>query len=195
LYTEYVVEAVLTRRGRRAKRISYAHMHGYGKNHEDFYEKPRNVSEEKKEKKEIQCCGKHVKLPVMRPTVPSKKIVEFEIEQDVNPDNIISNVETLSEMADDANEVSMPDETASAVCSSTEFLENENSEIVDDPSAVPEEAQTEKLRCSEQQNNVIIHNENGCEEEIKMEKGEDRIFFSTQKGLDKDIIVQSMFVC
>jgi hypothetical protein len=168
-------------------------MHGYGKNHEDFYEKPRNFNEEKKEKKEIRHYGKHV--PIMRPAVPSKKNVEFEIEeQDVNPDNVISNVETLSKMTDDATEVSMPGETASAVCNSTEFLENENSEIVDDPSAVPEEAQTENLRCSEQQNNVIIHNENGSEEEIKMAKGENKILFSTQKALDKDI-VQSMFVC
>lgn len=172
--TEYVVEAVLTRRGRRAKRISYAHMHGYGKNHEDFYEKPRNLSEEKKEKKEIQYCANNVELelPVMRPTVSSRKIVDFAIkEQNVNPDSVVSNAGILANIIEETNEVSIPDKTVSAVCNSTEVLENEDSEIVDDPSAVPEETQTENSRCSEQQNTVIIHNENCSEEEIKMVKG------------------------
>jgi hypothetical protein len=172
-------------------------MHGYGKNHEDFYEKPRNLSVEKKEKKEIHYCGKHVELelPVMRPTVPSKKIVDFVIEeQNVNPDNVISNAKTSPKPTDEANKVSVPDKTVSTVYNSTEFLENENSEIVDDPSAVPEEAQAVNSRCSKQQNTVIIHNENGSEEEIKMGKGENKIVFSTQKGLVRDI-VQSMVVC
>lgn len=178
MYTEYVVEAVLTRRGRRAKRISYAHMHGYGKNHEDFYEKPRNISEEKKEKKEIQYCANNVELelPVIRPTVPSRKIVDFEIkEENVNPDSIVSNAGILAKITDEVNDVSVPDKTVSAVCNNTKVLENENSEMVDDPSAVPEETQTENSRSSEQQNNIIIHNENDSEEEIKMEKGENKM--------------------
>lgn len=178
MYTEYVVEAVLTRRGRRAKRISYAHMHGYGKNPEDFYEKPKNISEEKKKKKEIQYCANNVELelPVKRPTIPSRRIVDFEIkEQNVNPDSIVSSVGMLAKITDETNEVSVPDKTVSAVCNNTEVLENENPEMVDDPSAVPEETQTEISRPSEQQNNIINRNENHSEEETKTQKGENKM--------------------
>jgi hypothetical protein len=165
-------------------------MHGYGKNHEDFYEKPRTLSEEKKEKKEIQYCSNNVEIesPVMRPTVPSRKNIDFEIkEQNVTPDNIVSNAEISAKTTDEASEVSVPDRIVSAVCNSTEYLENENSEMVDDPSAVPEETQTENSGCPEQPNNIAVLNENGSEEEDKMAKGENEILFYMQKSLDKDI--------
>jgi hypothetical protein len=152
-------------------------MHEYGKNHEDFYEKSRIISEEKKEKKEIQYCANNIELewPIKSPTIPSRKIVDFEIkEQNVNPASIVSNAGILAKVTDETNEVSVPEKTVSAVCNNTEILENENSEMVDDPSPVPEETQTENSR-SEQQNNIIIHNENYCEEEIKMEKGENKM--------------------
>jgi hypothetical protein len=148
-------------------------MHGYGKNSEDFYEKPKNLREEKKEKKEIQYCGNNVELefPTIRQTTISSKKVDFEIEeQNINRDS----AEVLPVRTDEENEVSIPDKVPE-VCNSTELLENENSEIISDPSEVAEEAQTENSGCSEQQNNVVNHNENGCEEEMKIKKGENRI--------------------
>lgn len=174
LCTEYVVEDVLTSRGRRAKRISYAHMHGYGKNHEDINERPRNLNEEKKEKKEIQYFDSNIidiVLPVKRPRVYSKKIINVEIkEQNINPNNIVSNAEISATRTDEANEVIIPNKPVSVVHSSAECIENENSEVVDDPSAVPEEAQTEISSCSEQ-DNVINHSESGSEKENKVGKG------------------------
>lgn len=179
LYTEYVVEDVLTSRGRRAKRISYAHMHGYGKNHEDVNEKPRNLYEENKEKKEIQYCDSNIDLvlPVKRPRVYSRKIINVEIkEQNVNPVNsIVSNAEISAIRTDEANGIIIPDKPVSAVCNGMEYTENENSEVVDDPSAVSEEAQTEISSCSEQQDNIIIHSESGSEKENKTEKGKNII--------------------
>lgn len=170
-----MVEDVLTSRGRRAKRISYAHMLGYGKNNEDVNKKPRNLNEENKEEKEIQYCDSNVDLvsPVKRPRVYSRKITNVGIkEQSVNPVNsIVSNAEISAIKTDEADEVTIPNKSFSEVCNSTECIENENSEVIDDPSAVPEEAQTEISSCSEQQDHTIIHSESGSEKENKIDKG------------------------
>jgi hypothetical protein len=169
-----VVEDVFTRRGRRAKRISYAHVHGYGKNHEDVNEKPRNLNEENKEKTEIRYygCNVNLEVPAKRPRVHSRK---FDIEikkQNVNPDNrVLSSAEVSAITTDEANEILLPGKPVSAVCISTECLENENSEVVDDPSAIPKEVETENSNCSEQQKNIIIHSADDFEKETKVEKG------------------------
>jgi hypothetical protein len=178
LFTEYVVEAVFTSRGRRAKRISYAHMHGFGKNHEDLYEKSKNLSEEKKKKKEMQYRGSNVDLELpVRATVHSRDVTNSEIkEQNVNSDNsIVSNAETSDKTAEEGNEFLNSDKTVSAVCNSTECLENEKSKLIDDQSAVPEDLQTENSSCSEQDDNAVIHNLNSSEEAIKTEKGKNTI--------------------
>ena len=174
MFTEYVVEAVFTSRGRRAKRISYAHMHGFGKNDEDLYEKPKDLNEEKKEKKVTQYCGSNVDLELpVRATVRSRDITKSEIkEQNVNSDNsIVSSAETSDKRADERNEVLNSDKTVPAICNSVECLENENSNLVDDHSAVPEDLQTENSRCSEQDDNIGIPSLNSSEETIKTEKG------------------------
>lgn len=174
MFTEYVVEAVFTSRGRRAKRISYAHMHGFGKNNEDIYEKPKDLSEEKKEKKVTQNCVSNidVELPV-RATVHSRDITNSEIQaQNVNSDNsVVSNAETSNKRSDKGNKVLNSDKTVSAVCSSIECLENENSNLLDDQSAVPEDLPTKNSRCSEQDDNIAIHSSHSSEETIKTEKG------------------------
>jgi len=174
LFTEYVVEAIFTSRGRRAKRISYAHMHGFGKNREDLYEKPKDLNEEKKEKKVTQYCSSSVDLELpVRATVRSRGITKSEIEeQNVNSDNsIVSSAETADKRADEGTEVSNSDKTVPAICNSIECLENENSNLVDDQSAVPDDLQTENSRCSEQDDNIGIHSLNSSEETIKTEKG------------------------
>lgn len=175
MFTEYVVEAIFTSRGRRAKRISYAHMHGFGKNKEDLYEKPKDLNEEKKEKKVTQYCSSSnvdLELPV-RATVRSRDITKSETEeQNVNSDNsVVSSAETSDKRADEGNEVLNSDKTVPAMCNSVECLENENSNLVDDQSAVPEDLQTENSRCSEQDDNIGIHSLNSSEETIKTEKG------------------------
>lgn len=174
MFTEYVVEAVFTSRGRRAKRISYAHMHGFGKNKEDLYEKPKDLNEEKKEKKVTQYCSSNVDLELpVRATVRSRDVTKSEIkEQNVNSGNsIVSSAETSDKRADEGNEV-LSDKMVPAICNSIECLENENSNLVDDQSAVPEDLQTENSRCSEQDDNIGIHSLNSSEETIKTEKGE-----------------------
>lgn len=169
-----MVEAVFTSRGRRAKRISYAHMHGFGKNKEDLYEKPKDLNEEKKEKKVTQYCNSNVdlELPVRR-TVRSRDITKSETkEQNANSDNsIVCSVETSDKRADEGNDVLNSDKTVSAVCNSIECLENENSNLVDDQCAVSEDLQTENSRCSDQDDNTGIHCLNSTEETIKIEKG------------------------
>lgn len=174
MFTEYVVEAVFTSRGRRAKRISYAHMHGFGKNNEDLYEKPKDINEEKKEKKVTQYCDSNVDLELpVKATVRSRDITKSEIkEQNVNSDNsIVSSAETSDKRADEGNEVLNSAKTVPAICNSIECLENENSDLVDDQSAVPEDLQTENSRCSEQDDNTVTHSLNSSEEAIKTEKG------------------------
>lgn len=169
-----MVEDVLTSRGRRAKRLSYAYMHGYGKDHEDVYKKSKNLSEENKEKKEIQFTDSNTDLllPVRKPRVYSRKIINLEVkEQNVKPVNSISNSEISSVRKDGVREVIINNKTFSAVCNRTKSIENENSEVVDDPSAVPQEAQTEISSCSEQQDDVIVLSENGSKKENKIEKG------------------------
>ncbi|GFG33559.1 hypothetical protein Cfor_03455 [Coptotermes formosanus] len=173
-FSEYVVEAVFTSRGRRAKRISYAHVRGFGKSHEDLYEKPKNLSEEKKRKKEIRYCGGNVDLELpIRATVHSRDVTNSEIkEENLNSDNsIVSTAETSDKTAEEGKEVLNSDKTVSAVHNSTECLENENSKVVDDQSAVPEDLQTENSSCSEQDDNVVIHDLNSSEEAIKTEEG------------------------
>jgi hypothetical protein len=149
-------------------------MHGFGKNNEDLYEKPKDLSEEKKEKKVTQYCGSNVDLELpVRATVRSRNITNSEIkEKNVNSLNsVVSNAETSANRADEGNEVLSSDKTVSAICNSIECLENENSNLVDDQSAIPEDLQTENSRCSEQEDNVVIHSLNSSEETIKTEKG------------------------
>jgi hypothetical protein len=148
-------------------------MHGFGKNHEDLYEKRKSNNEEKKEKKETQYGGSNVDLELsVRSTVYSKNITNSEMkEQNANSDNsILSSAET-SDKTEEGNEVLNSDKTVSSICNSAECLENENSESVKDSRAGPGKLQTENSGCADQDDNVVIHSLNSPEESIKTEKG------------------------
>ncbi|XP_069703058.1 uncharacterized protein [Periplaneta americana] len=173
--TEFVVENVLTSRGRKAKRISYAYMHEYGRNQEETSQKTKKTVEENdKEKKEVQDCDSSVDIDLSgkRQRLHPKKVIKLDIGED--SEQIVSNIESntviSSEIRAEQNVVLIADKSVVHAYNNTQCLEHEDSEVVDDPSALPAEAKQDSLSSTDQQENSVIGSDDNCEKEDEKDK-------------------------